>query len=72
MCSLIYYFTFKDILGIIFVLYHIFMESFDAEDTVENLSMVTININSGQSMATFSYDTCITTLCGIYLSEWGG
>ena len=40
-------------------------------DAIENISMVTININPDQDMATFSSDTWKMTLYDLNLVEWG-
>ena len=48
-----------------------FVASFAVADVIANLSMVTINSNSGQAITTFSADTCKMTLYDIYLSERG-
>ena len=48
-----------------------FVASFDVEDMIEKLSMVTININSGQDTATFSADTWKMTLYDPHLLEQG-
>ena len=51
--SLVLFFTHKDILCNIFVIYWIFVASFDATYLVANPYMMKINRNSGQSMTTF-------------------
>ena len=48
-----------------------FVTFFDAVNVIENLSMVTLNSNSGQATTTFSNYTYKITLYDIYLLEWG-
>ena len=47
-----------------------FVASFNAADTIENSSIVTININSSQAMTNFPSDNWKITLRGMYLLEW--